>query len=102
MPGFELDMAFTVVDLAAGIERLLDKQGHSWQRSDAEEGSVFRVKMASGHTVEMTVGPLPAARATYVSFFPRTLLAAHSADASTEEMSALRHAVVMAFLRVTG
>jgi hypothetical protein len=102
MPGFDLDMAFTAVDLVAGLERLLDKQGHSWQRSDAEEGSVFRVKMASGHTVEMTVGPLPAARATYVSFFPRALLVVCSADASSEEIAALRHAVVMAFLRVTG
>jgi len=102
MPGFEFDMAFSPADVVAGVERLLDKLGYSWQRRESGESSVFTAKRADDHAVELEVGPLSVERRTYVSFFPRTLLVARSDDASEREITALRRAVIMAFLRVTG
>lgn len=102
MPGFEFDMAFPPADVVAGVERLLDKLGYSWQRRESGESSVFTAKRADAPTVELEVGPLPLDRQSYVSFFPRTLLVARSDEAGEREIAALRQAVIMAFLRVTG
>jgi hypothetical protein len=102
MPGFDFDMAFTIAEVAIGVERLLDKLGHPWSRIDAEGGTAFRITLPSGRDADLTIGPLPAARLTYASFFPRTLLTVTSKEAGEKEMRALRQEVIFAFLRVTG
>ncbi|MBI4519169.1 MAG: hypothetical protein HY699_25540 [Deltaproteobacteria bacterium] len=102
MAGFEFDMAFTTAEVVTGTARLLDQLGYRWQRRDHVSGSVFAFTLADGNALELCVEPLPAERQTYPTWFPRTLLSAHSAGTEGAELATLRRALVLAFLRVMG
>jgi hypothetical protein len=102
MTGFEYDMAYEVADLVTRTERLLDKLGHHWVRRDEDPRAELSVTLSSGHRVRVAIGPLPPERQTHTLFFPRALLTADSDDADDHEVAALRHAFVVALLRVAG
>ncbi|MBI1816001.1 MAG: hypothetical protein HYR72_13560 [Deltaproteobacteria bacterium] len=107
MAGFEYDLAYEVADLVTRTERLLDKLGHHWIRNDGvrcseDPRAELSVTLSSGHRVRVAIGPLPPERQTHTLFFPRALLTADSDDADDHEVAALRHAFVVALLRVAG
>jgi hypothetical protein len=98
---FDLDMAFEPAALAAGLEQLLDKLGHAWSCvRNAPTDYELTVTLSSGGHARLMVRPLPPERMTYVGLFPRTLLEVQADDRS--DIDALRSAILLAFLRVTG
>jgi hypothetical protein len=102
MTGWELDMAFEAAEVAAGAERLLRRLGHPWTRRESECRTVLEIRLPSGSSVEVEIGPLPIERQSQTLFHPRCLLVARSETATDPEMEALRREVVLSFLRVMG
>lgn len=101
MTTFEFDMAFEVLEVVAGLERLFGKLGIAWSCERHAPADVeYALTLPDGHCVWLSVQPLPAARMPPVAFFPRTLLAARTDNGG--DLTDLRRAVVLAFLRVTG
>jgi hypothetical protein len=98
---FELDMAFAPEDVAIGLERLFAKLGLSWT-CERESSSVctFSVSLPESRETLVAVRPLPAERLTSAEWVPRTLLEAQTRTGG--DLGALRRAIVLAFLRVTG
>lgn len=98
MHRFELDLAYTPEEVAAGLERLFAKRGWAWMRTPAAPGLyVFQLTTADG-AANLQIQPLPPERIT-TGLFPRTLLALRSESAAFES---LRREIVLAFLRVMG
>ena len=87
-------MGFAPAEVAAGVGEVLAARGFCARGEEAGELRIFR----AGDVV-ITVGPLPPGRPNAALFQPRTLLELRGAGSLAE---ALREAIHLKFLRVTG
>jgi hypothetical protein len=87
-------MGFAPADVAAGVAEVLVADGRDVVTETDGDRRVFR-----RGAVTITVGPLPAERASLALFQPRTLLVV---DGDGPEVDAIVAALRVKFLRVTG
>ena len=81
-------------EVVAGVAEVLAARGLDATPGRAGDRHVFRVG-----DVVVTVGPLPAERATHAIFHPRALLVVEGTGATAD---AVKAAIRLKFLRVTG
>jgi hypothetical protein len=91
----ELDMGFTVEEIAAGLERLLQRLGGDG--TPQRIGNTLRFQAPDGPTVE--VSPMPEERIRYPILFPRTLVVLRGEAAA---VASLYEQILYAFWRVGG
>src|ERR1051325_9976639 len=96
VPGitWELDMGFSPAEVVAGVADLLVARGVDAAPERHGTDDVFRI----GEVV-ITIGPLPAARATHALFHPRTLVVVDGEGPVAESIKA---DIPVRLLRVMG
>jgi hypothetical protein len=91
----ELDMGFSLEEVASGIERLIAPAGAEWSRQALEPGVRFQAR--EGTTIDLAA--MPEERIRHPIQLPRTLLVLRGPRAAVES---LHRRVLYAFLRVGG
>jgi hypothetical protein len=97
----ELDMNFTVAELADGMEKLLRKRGAGWRRTAQGPDRVVLETRIDGHPAEIRIEPTPPGKLPPMALAPRTLLIVASA-APAAALESLRKEILLAFLRASG
>jgi hypothetical protein len=99
--GFELDLVFSVSEIADGLRRLFAGHAYKWTGTSADQYVRFEVVLAPRRTVA-EAAPFPEFRRTPTPFATRTLLIVWSDDGNAEDMEELRRRIARAFLRLMG
>jgi hypothetical protein len=93
----ELDMGFTVEEVASGVERVLTQSGYDGvKREPAGEG--WRLSCTNDE-IRVVIAPMPAEPISHPWMFPRTSLILECEPGALEP---LRRKILHAFLRVGG